>query len=166
MKQLKAVEDFDEHWCQRERNHIVVLQGYPSPKWLSHLGSKLHVDYEFLYQHFANPSHVHVGENFCLPAVSLMATDTIQMTFTSIGSWDTYQSGTDLLTARTTLDQSMDAYIEDLNRGRGIQTGDSLVRTFFVHDIKHFSITQQVTIKLINREGYWTSEYTIAHHFS
>lgn len=162
--QLNGAEELDDHWRQRTGNEIIFLQGYPSPEWISRLGDKLNVDYEFLYQHFANSSQLYVGENYCLPPLSIVGTDTIQITFTSIGSWDNHQSRIDLSTARRELDHEMRKYLEDLNKGKGIQPCDSVVRSFYLHDLKHFSIRQQVSITLIQEENSWIRKYAQFRH--
>ena len=154
----KSYDDFANSWDTLEGNRLVFLRGYPSAEWLSRLGRKLSIDYEFLYQHFSNPTQLSVGEAHCLPPLSLLGTDSIQLTFTSIGSWDNHASGVDLATARTSFNEEMKAFTADLNRGLGPKTCDSIVRSFFLHDLKHFSIEQMLSIRLLVYEGNWTSK--------
>lgn len=57
---------------------------------------KLDLEYEFLYQHFSNSSQLGLSESYCLLLLFLTSTGTIQLTFTSIRSWDNFAKGTNL----------------------------------------------------------------------
>ena len=150
-----------KQWDALHGNRILFLRGYPSSKWLCRLGAKLNLDYDFLYQHFANSSQLSVAESHSLPPLSLIDTDTIQLTFTSIGSWDNYKSGINITTARKDFRREMKDFIKNLNSGQGISLGDSIVRNFHLHDLHHFSVEQIVSIKLLENEKFWACELPI-----
>jgi hypothetical protein len=145
-------------WHELQGNRILFLRGYPSREWLCRLGAKLDLDYDFLNSHFSNPSQFNVAENYWYPPLSLTASKTIRLSITSVGVWDNYQSGIDLADARKSFQKEMKAYTMDLNRGKGIRTCHSVVRDFHLHDLKHFSIDQMLTINLMPRDGFWTSK--------
>lgn len=154
----KTCDDMKAQWPQIKGNRILFFRGYPSTAWLSQIGSYLDLDYELLYQHLANPAHESIAECYCLPPLSLVNTGTIQLTFTNLGCWDNHRSGIDLSSARKAMEKEMKMFLRDLNTGTGLRTCDSIVRSFHLHDLKHFSIEQRVTISLIQREGLWTCE--------
>lgn len=151
-----SFDAFDSHWSGIQGNRILFLRGYPSAEWLCRLGGYLNLDYEFLHQHFSNSHQLCVSESYCLPPLSLVSTGTIQLTFTTIGLWDNHRSGIDLTTARAVFCREMKAFVKDLNSGQGFQTCHSIVRKFHLHDLKHFSIEQTVTIKLLQGSEHWT----------
>lgn len=155
---LKSFVELDELWKKAQGNRLLFLRGYPSSGWLCRLGVKLDLDYEFLFQHFSNSSQLSLTESYSLPPLSLINTRTIQLTFTSIGSWDNYLSGIDLETVRAEMNKEMKEYTEELNRGQGLSLSDSIVRSFHVFDLKHFSIDQLVSIKLVENDRHWTRE--------
>lgn len=154
----KTCDAMKAQWPAIKGSRILFFRGYPSTTWLSQIGSYLNLDYEFLYQHLANPAHESIAEFYCLPPLSLVNTDTIQLTFTNLGYWDNHKSGIDLATARKTMEKEMKMFLRDFNTGTGLRTCDSIVRSFHLHDLKHFSVEQRVTISLIQREGLWTCE--------
>ncbi|KAI0811538.1 hypothetical protein GGR55DRAFT_105155 [Xylaria sp. FL0064] len=147
---------FSESWSQLQGNRLLFLRGYPSADWLCHIGRELNLEYEFYYQHFSLVSQLSIAESYSHPPLSLISTDTIQLTFTSIGSWDNHGSGIDLTSARARLGEDMKAFLEDLNRNQGPKLCDSIVREFEVHDLEHFSIEQLVTVKLLRYKAFWT----------
>lgn len=165
-KEYKLFNDLNEQWNEFRDNRVVFLRGYPSKEWLCQLGAKLNIDYEYLYQHMSTTSQMGVGENFCLPPLSLISSETIQLTFTSIGEWDNHGSRIDLETARVQLSREMKSFTEDLNTGRGVSVCDSIVRNFYLHDLKHYSIEQMITIKLLQFDGFWTCESISTSEFS
>ncbi|KAI1448212.1 hypothetical protein F5Y02DRAFT_414944 [Annulohypoxylon stygium] len=152
----KSYDAIEEQWKDIKDNCIVFLRGYPSQEWLCRLGVQLDIDYEFFYQHFSNPSQLILGENYCLPPLSLISTGTFQMTFTSIGSWDNHVSGMDLTSSRSEFVEEFIAYSKDLNRNQEVRLGDSIVRSFYLYDLKHFSVEQILTIRLLQNDRYWT----------
>ncbi|KAF5656552.1 hypothetical protein FHETE_10952 [Fusarium heterosporum] len=155
IKSLSTLGEMEESLRITQGNKILFLRGYPMTEWLSRIGSSLGVDYEFFFQHLANPTQLNLSDMFCLPPISVIRTGTIQLTFTSIGTWDNHKSGTSLDAAHTMLAKDMKIYTDDMNKGRGIKPCDSIVRTFSLYDLKHFAIEQQVTIKLLQLQGYW-----------
>ncbi|KAK3984744.1 hypothetical protein QBC44DRAFT_227349, partial [Cladorrhinum sp. PSN332] len=150
-----SFDDLVEDWGSLTGNRITFLRGYPSPDWLCQLGNKLNVDYEFLHQHFSNMSQLSAAENYCFPPLSITSTDTIQLTFTSIGQWDNYESRIGLGAARAAFGKGMKSFVEDVNGGR-LNLCDSVVRDFELHDLHHFSVEQTVSIRLLPDKDFWT----------
>jgi len=144
-------------WQELRGNRVLFLRGYPSRQWLCRLGAKLDLDYDFLNTHFSNESQFNVAENYCYPLMPTFGSNTIRLTFTSLGVWDNYHSGIQLAEARKALHKEMKAYKIDLNKGEGLKTGHSIVRDFHLHDLRHFSIEQMLTISLMPHDGHWTS---------
>ncbi|KAH8598245.1 hypothetical protein B0O99DRAFT_684289 [Bisporella sp. PMI_857] len=154
--QCRSFDILSEKLDRLHGNRVVFLRGYPSSEWLCRLGAKLNLDYEFLYQHFANSSQLSVAESHSLPPLSLISTDTIQLTFTSIGSWDNHNSGINITTARREFRREMKEFVENLNSGQVTALCDSIVRSFYLHDLNYFSIEQMMSLKLLEHETFWT----------
>ncbi|KAF2758786.1 hypothetical protein EJ05DRAFT_538090 [Pseudovirgaria hyperparasitica] len=153
---LQSPEDLGVFLREQAEGRILFLRGYPSSEWLSYLGARLNLDYEYLFQHFAHSSHLESGDLLCLPPLSLIATNTIQLYFTTLGVWDNHQSEIGVTEARSKLALSFKSYMDDMIHGKGTKLCDSIVRSFHVHDLKHFSMDQQITIKLLRVEKSWT----------
>ncbi|KAM0290455.1 hypothetical protein ACHAO9_004812 [Fusarium lateritium] len=156
IRALNLLGEVEDSLRKAQGNKILFLRGYPLTEWLSRIGSCLGLDYEFFFQHLANAAQLNLGDMFCLPPISVIRTGTIQLTFTSIGTWDNHKSSTSLEAARTRLAKDMKTFIDDMNKGREIKPCDSMVRTFVAYDLKHFAIEQQVSIKLVQSQGHWT----------
>lgn len=84
------------------------------------------------------------------------------MTFTSIGSWDNHVSGMDLTSSRSEFVEEFIAYSKDLNRNQEVRLGDSIVRSFYLYDLKHFSVEQILTIRLLQNDRYWTRKFNFS----
>jgi hypothetical protein len=164
IRSLNLIDDVEESLRKAQGNKILFLRGYPATEWLSRIGSCLGLDYEFFFQHLANAAQVNLGDMFCLPPISVIRTGTIQLTFTSIGTWDNHRSSTSLDAALTVLEKDMKTYTKNMNTGSVMKPCDSIVRTFAVYDLKHFAIEQQVTIKLVQSQGHWTSTLRPLHY--
>ncbi|XEV01502.1 hypothetical protein FSHL1_006789 [Fusarium sambucinum] len=154
---LTALDEIEETLRKSKVNKILFLRGYPATEWLSRIASCLGLDYEFLFQHMANGTQLNLSEMFCLPPIFVIGTGTIQLTFTSIGMWDNHKSRSSLEKARTDLAKEMKSFTDDVNMGGSrIAPCSTMVRSFSVHDLKHFSIEQQLTIKLLRFQNHWT----------
>ncbi|KAM0237415.1 hypothetical protein ACHAP5_009045 [Fusarium lateritium] len=156
---LNLLGEIEDSLRKPQGNKILFLRGYPLTEWLSRIGSCLGLDYEFFFQHLANAAQLNLGDMFCLPPISVIRTGTIQLTFTSIGTWDNHKSSTSLEAARTALAKDMKTFTDDMNKGREIKPCDSMVRMFAAYDLKHFAIEQQVSIKLVQSQGHWTRQH-------
>lgn len=160
VKTLTHLDEIEESLRKNKGNQVLFLRGYPEAEWLSHIGSCLSLDYEFMFQHVANETQLNLGDMFCLPPISVIETGTIQLTFTSMGMWDNHKSSTSLDAARIMLAKEMKAFTDDMNTGHGMKPCHSIVRSFFVHDLKHFSVEQKLTIKLLQFQNHWTSKFS------
>jgi hypothetical protein len=163
IRSLNLLGEVEESLRKAQGNKILFLRGYPATEWLSRIGSCLGLDYEFFFQHLANTTQLNLGDMFCLPPISVIRTGTIQLKFTSIWTWDNHKSGTSLDAALAVLAKDMKTYTDDMNKGWRIKPCDSMVRSFSAYDLKHFAIEQQVTIKLVQSQGYWTSKLRPMH---
>jgi len=155
--QPATVEELETLLGSNNVNQVVLLRGYPQPDLLRYIGSRLRVEYEYFFQHLSNPRQVNLSEMYSHPPLLAPSSGTIQLTFTSIGSWDVHKSGSSLAAARSTFVQDMNGYLEDMNLGRHMAPSDTMVRSFWVYDLKHFAIEQQLTMTLLRKLGKWTA---------
>jgi len=158
VRDFSSFAKFKESWEGVNGNRVLFLRGYPSRNWLCNLGAKLDLDFTFLNTHFSNPSQFNAAENLWYPAQPLTGSKTIQLTITSVGTWDNYRSAISLEEARRSFQKEMKAYILNVNKGHGLRTCDSVVRDFYLHDLNHFSFDQTVTLHLMQRDSAWTGE--------
>lgn len=139
---------------------LIFLRGYPSPKWLAHLG----------YIHQVNPEYWKRHLNFlyhsvdAFPRERLLPSDTsctFQLRINSIGAlgrwWQPHRS---IETLRRSAAIEMEAYSNNLRAGRNWKQADSVVRRYVLHDREHFSIEQHITVHLRSDRlaNQWTSK--------
>ena len=161
--QLRAInintfDKLDIHTAKNMTGQIMFLNGFPSPDWPCHIGARHDVDPEFFFRHFDFPSRLGASPYYCLPPLH-SSTNVIQLRITSVGCWDESYSSASLEFIRSRCENEMSAYLEDLNRGKNVRLCDSIVRKFTVHDLKHFSVEQNISIYLVNNDTNWTRKY-------
>ncbi|OCK85535.1 hypothetical protein K432DRAFT_451054, partial [Lepidopterella palustris CBS 459.81] len=125
---------------------LIFLHGYPSAEWICELGSKYSIDPEFFYRHLnflSDSQHFSHATPFILPSYR---SNIFQLTLTSVGT----KNGPNLATVRK---QRLDAASEMTNYFHNLKIvdgqfklGDSIVRSYAVHDRTQFSIEQYATI--------------------
>ncbi|KAI9930215.1 hypothetical protein ASPWEDRAFT_167883 [Aspergillus wentii DTO 134E9] len=132
------------------RSSILFLRGYPSPEWLSTVGSMLQVDPVFFQRHL--DIHSSFGKRNCFFSPSLPSTTEgmLSLPFITIGSdihGTTSKGGQrDIDELRDQAIRDMDQYLHSLSTGRDVKPGDSIVREYHVHDASNFSMLQEMSI--------------------
>lgn len=126
-------------------NCLLFLRGYPSAEWILELGSRYNIDPEFFHRHMHYLSDSRDAARrtpFVLPSSQMT---TFQMSLTSVGTQadSTYA---DVKSKRAAAVRKMDLYLHNLRVRQGWRCGNSIVRSFDIHDEKHFSIEQTVTV--------------------
>jgi hypothetical protein len=130
------------------RNRLIFLLGYPSAQLLNMLGTMYDVDPEFYRRHLSNNSHPKAATTaskspaFTLPSFERSI---VHLTITTMGHKDE-RSVESLEELREVKSDNLDEYLTGLQLSNGWRPGDSVVRTFNLHDRMTFSIEQQVTI--------------------
>lgn len=147
----------DETRRKQPSGRLLFMEGYPSPQWLNHLGSKFDIDPEFYFRHLEfdhiqkTPTHFFMSS---LPSVA----EIIRIRITSILSRNDFQFEPEHTIAdlRKTSEVHMDEYLNNLVKSLKVSLSESIVRRFSVHDKQHFSIEQMVTICVTHKSPGWT----------
>lgn len=136
---------------------IVFLRGFPSPEWLNQVGASLGVDPELFANHMElDSSHrqsytrlTHYPPSFS----SMSTTDLLQIRIFNTGHWDSSRSGLSVGELRSECETSMNKHLEEFINWQNMSVGDSIVRGFTVHDLRHFTIEQRVSVEVIHHNG-------------
>jgi hypothetical protein len=142
-------------------NQLVFLQGFPSADSLDEIGARFKVDPEFFLRHlsfwFGNSDPVQ-GTQLAPPSIQR---HTFQTSFMSVGVQDDFTCE-DLKSKRGICAANMTSYLHNLRLGQGWKLGDSIVRSYNVHDESYFSIEQFATVTLTRTRSeteLWTGTY-------
>ncbi|WPB07567.1 uncharacterized protein RHO25_012228 [Cercospora beticola] len=132
-----------------EENHVLFMQGHPSPSWLNAIGAKYRIDPEFWLQHLDFRASVGRPDHFSLPGLPSKRTHFIRLRSSTIGHRDlgarfVDQRAVDKL--RDEAAQGMKKYFRALKRASGWQVGDMIVREFSVLDGRHSMFEQDISI--------------------
>jgi len=126
-------------------NSLLILRGYPSPDWINFLGSRYNIDAEFFHRHLSFLPSAH--GKLQRPAFQLPSSQStiFQLSLTSAGVQGD-SNYVDVNAKRLTAASDMESYQHNLSVGQGWETGNSIVRSYDVHDGQYFSIEQTATI--------------------
>lgn len=160
VQQLRCVEDLLAKQASRvDENQVLFMKGHPDLEWLCEIGAMYDVDPDFFVQHFANAGQFGWAQNYSLPLLASPGTNTMCLTVSNLGFWDTHKSYASLNAVRQHCDREIEQYWSDWNRNRGIRPCDSLVRSFQLHDKQNFFLEQKISISLQkSAQGAWTCE--------
>ena len=151
---LQSIEDN----LTAKKSQIVFLRGYPSPEWLSALGTVFWIDPEFfkLRLRFRNST-----EYFSSPCLPSSLEDIIRLRLITIGS-RIEKRGTSRSAAVESLRsegrKALRTYAHELIVKTGVRRGDSIVRDYHVLDEKTFILEQEVYICLSKVGKSWAGE--------
>lgn len=163
---INSIPEFEnkaESLRTSESGHIVFLKGNPSPEWIRSIGAKYQVDPEFFYRHL--DFRVGLRKTYALPPLPSASRAIFKLRYTTIG--------TSISAARTEDQQSvlkslrdrnrlhLEAYRDKLKSPHELALGDAVVRETSIHDLKHFSIEQDVSIYLGRYHESWAGELFI-----
>jgi len=141
---------------------LIILRGYPSARWMQHLGARYRVDPEFWSQHadFLNDTVFNTSDSRVLPS---SCTATVQVPLYTIGSHRIPQGRSNqqaIDKARRESRESMIQYRHMLSMGTNWLPCASMVRDHWVLGEEDFCIEQRVSVTLMRREhieNSWTS---------
>jgi hypothetical protein len=141
---------------------MLFLNGYPSPECIATLGATLKVDPSFFRKHMELPSSFKRQPTFAFPSLPSASDNVIRLRFISIGSRSSKkelgQKEVDKL--REKAQEEMEDYYVDLGSKKRTNPGDPIVRAYHVHDNRHFSIEQDVSICNLKIGQSWISKFT------
>lgn len=153
---VQSLDEYDDETRNKSAGRLLFMQGYPSPRWLNHIGSKFDIDPEFFFRHLQFEPSQRALTHFFLSSL-LSVAEVIRIRITSILSRDCFQfqpehTITDL---RSSCKAHMAEYLNNLVKSLKVSVSDSIVRKFSVHDKQHFSIEQMVTICVTHDPRGW-----------
>lgn len=133
---------------------VLFMHGYLSPEWILAVGWLCNVDPEFWLRHFDFRAPLTEPTYFTTPALPSSAGNIIRLRIPSIGRRTVVgsigQSGIEHLRDRSSME--MEQYASNIRDAVGINTGDSIVRTFAVHDEANYSLEQDMSL-CVNKFG-------------
>ncbi len=153
LKDAKQYRQLFEVAPEAVDSHILFLRGNPSPEWLTTVGSTCQVEPEYLQRHlnFRSPS-----EYFSLPSLPSSSENIIRLPFITLCSREDKIGKSDqkvIDEMRVSGTKAMEIYTHRLKMGTAV--GDSIVRRYSVHDERHFSLEQEMTISLSQVSDHW-----------
>lgn len=139
------------------RGQLLFMRGHPSPEWLLAIGATYQVDPEFFLRHLnfrlARP------DSFPLPSLPSTGISSVHLRLSTIGG-ARFQSTTketqkELDSLRAQNVRSLQNYHEKLRSHSESKLGDSIVRERSIHDSRHFTIEQDMSIYVTRTEKSW-----------
>jgi len=163
------IEDFirtcEEKRKQASSSVLMFVRGYPSPDWLNHIGWLCNVDPEFFLRHLDFAHSSTERGYFTSPNLPSSNANHLRFRIPTIGhrQFDRTITQKEIEELRRTAAAKMKEYQIDLKQERNIDVGDSIVRSFAVHDQEHYSIEQDVSV-CVNEFGKgWISKINPYH---
>lgn len=145
------INEFDQYDNDSRRarpsGRLLFFRGYPSSRLLNFAGSKFDIDPEFFLRHLYFPQTPGITDYHYLPSLP-SAGDIIQLCVITVGVWNDSRLTQSLEQLRKDCMTSTEAYLNQLALGRNVSTCSSIVRQFDVHDKRHFTIEQTISILL------------------
>lgn len=140
---------------------LLFLSGKGSPAWLSTVGWKCGVDPEFWLRHLG--IHLEPNDNrfFTQPALPSSSQNIVRLKIPTIGyrEHDEVYSQKKLDNLRKVTQEEMQNYNMAFRQGIQTDTGISIVRSFAMHDLNHFSLEQEISLCVNEFGGGWIGEY-------
>lgn len=146
---------------------VVLISGHPSPEQINELQGQYDISPEFWRRHL-DPILTTSTTTFEDTKVPSAACDIIQLRFWTIGSrgYGRSEAKSSIDSIRDRAETLMDLYREQMTGSLHRRTGDSIVRSYEIHDREYFSIEQVITIALTvprneiqqDESSRWTGE--------
>lgn len=157
-----------ENLLGEARNHrnqalMLFLSGYPSKDWLDAIESGCLVKREFFERHLGFCARAfyeerHVFSRSTLPSVS---NETLSMSMPTLGYCKRNENAT-----QANLDQLRQSTMNEMRQhhlnmrlGTSVETGNSIIRSFAVHDNTHYAIEQDISITVVPFNNGWLGTY-------
>lgn len=166
---INSIVDFEkkaDSFKTSSSGHIVFLKGYPSPPWLLSIGAKYQVDPEFFQRHLgfrAGPRKL-----YSHPHLPSTARNIFKLRYTTVGASvstaRTEDKRSTLKLLRAENRSYLEAFKEKLASAHELAPGDAIVRETSIHDLKHFSIEQDISVHLTSYHESWVGEWDSNSH--
>lgn len=159
---FKPLQNVQELVCQEPEvllngSRLLFLHGLPSPQWLNAIGGRYRVDPEFYHRHLDFQATAGRADYFTQPTLPCGLKNTIQFRVTTIGYLQGNKSTQEELDAlRLRCSEDMKEYFVPLRKDKWT-LGDSVVRSFSIHDAEHWSIEQEISVYVKPNGSHWTA---------
>ncbi|KAK4614154.1 hypothetical protein CLAFUW4_09099 [Fulvia fulva] len=149
--------DYEPH--RQAQSDLLFLRGYPSPEWLSAVGSRVDVDIEFLEHHLQLYAKQPVQLARTWPPVASQAVMEPRLRLTTLGylldsDESTRSSVSHVQKLRQRTRGLFGSYLDSI-RNDEVGLGDSLLHSICVHDGTNFSFGQDISICVKQTEIGW-----------
>lgn len=137
---------------------LVFIRGKPSATWMSTIGWKCDVDPEFWLRHLDSYLEPNDNQFFTQPALPSASRNIIRLKTPTIGhrSHEKAHSQKVLEELRAATSRELTNYHDEF---RQAEIGASIVRSFGIHDLHHFSLEQEISVSVNDFEGGWAGMY-------
>jgi hypothetical protein len=139
-----------------DQTAIVFMRGHQPPECLNRLGAMYNINPLFYQRHLEYLWSTEPPKLFSSPSLPSASFNTIRFRIFSVGETDV-GSNSLVESLREDGEKSMANYLHDLRCEVGLQSGTSIVRAFNIHDVRYFSIEQEVTATVQVTGNKWLS---------
>lgn len=142
------IKRLDEYLVSDAAALLLFMNGYPSPEWISNIGWKCNIDPEFFLCHLNFRPEADPTNCFALPALPSSSWNVIRLRIPSIcrRHSEEQHNQSEIERLRRIASEQMKVYIDNFKCDRSVNTGDSIVRSFAIHDQRHCSLEQDVSL--------------------
>lgn len=130
---------------------MVFLRGHQPPQCLNCIGAMFKIDPLFFQQHLEYRWSSRPLKLFATPLLPSASLNTIRLLFITLGenrNNGSVSSGNQVHALRLKAENDMATYLHDVAREYMLETGNSIVRRFNIHNAQYFSIEQETTISM------------------
>ncbi|KAF2227804.1 hypothetical protein BDZ85DRAFT_7833 [Elsinoe ampelina] len=135
-----------------DRPSIVILRGHQQAHCLNLIGGLFEIDPHFFNAHLSYQWPQWSSNLFAQPSLPSVVADQVTFCIATLGTHG--QVGKDIAAERHLAAVDMYGYQHVLTTGEQ-KSGESVVRMFNLHTLRHFSIEQHITASLIRHGDQW-----------
>ncbi|KAL6716569.1 hypothetical protein ACLMJK_006136 [Lecanora helva] len=153
-----AVDALKElHRSEQNSGQILLLRGCPSPEWITAVGSKYHIDPEFLHRHLDFFATLVERRSFSLPSVASSSQNIISLTASTVLFRD---AAAKQFTKKGNVHARRRADAEEMatyhrRYQHNCRCGDSMVREFSTFDERFSILEQRISICIQRNDRGW-----------
>ncbi|EME42542.1 hypothetical protein DOTSEDRAFT_36394 [Dothistroma septosporum NZE10] len=131
-------------------NQLLFMRGHPSPEWVNAIASKFSVSAEFFFHHLELFSRRKDDQVWTWPALKSQSTREPRLRLTTIGTMkkpgDAAHKDGHVHKIRKKVRSLFEDHLKDMRNEENVRIGTSLLRDVSIHDAKHFSLGQDVSM--------------------
>lgn len=164
IRQFTSVSEFSHAAAEAEDSSaLLFLRGHQPAEMLNALGARYRVDPEFFRQHLELGSRTGASRNISSNSLPSTWANIIRVPCVTIASRSTssaipqLSNQSKLLKIRDETERLLDNHVEKFIQGRetNLPHGRSVVRRFFVHNLQHFSLEQEISLYVATQSKGW-----------